>query len=104
MIQLHRGLLAAGLPVAVAIACGHAQGQARCDGGGSDSARAARVALDTLARIQPFPSQVYRFSRDSSGFRIVTLPAPDHLMTDGMAIIRLNAQCQVTSLVQTDSA
>ena len=98
-----RYLFAVGVAVVLCILSGRAHGQARCTGGPSDSARAANIVLDTLRRLDTFPSRVFRFSRDSSGFRIVTEPA-DGRTADGMAIVRLDGRCKVTSIVQTDSA
>jgi hypothetical protein len=71
-----------------------------------DSARAARVALDSLARLDRSPSAVLRFERDSAGVRIVTLPdrQANATVRDGMAIIRVGPNCRIVTLVQTDSA
>jgi len=71
-----------------------------------DSSRAARVALDSLSRLDSFPSAVFRFERDSAGTRIVT--GPDRragaTVVDGMAVVRVTPTCRIASLVQTDSA
>ena len=98
-----------GAALIVAAACTKADNHARqmegrCGAGSSDSARAANLALDTVRKLSPFSSQVFRFSRDSAGFRIVTIPAPGQHVTDGMAIVRLTLECRIASLVQTDSA
>lgn len=69
-----------------------------------DSARAARVALDSLARLDSFPSAVFRFERDSAGIRIVTWPGRQAGVRDGMAVVRVTPRCRIASLVQTDSA
>jgi len=69
-----------------------------------DSVRAARVALDSLARLDRFKSAIYRYEPDSAGVRIVTWPAPNQPILDGMAVIRLDRTCRITNLVQTDSA
>lgn len=71
-----------------------------------DSARAARVALDSLARLDPFRSAVLRFARDTAGARIVTWPVqpPRGRITDGMAIVRVGHDCRIVSLFRTDSA
>jgi hypothetical protein len=69
-----------------------------------DSARAARVAIDSLTKVDPYRSRVLRFNRDSLGVRIVTMPDSGSAVTDGMAVIRVNDQCRIISLVQTDSA
>ena len=69
-----------------------------------DSARAANVAIDSLSRLDPFKSEVYRYEPESAGVRIVTWPARDQEVIDGMAIIRLDQACRILSLVQTDSA
>jgi hypothetical protein len=71
-----------------------------------DSSRAARVALDSLARLDPFPSAVLRFARDSAGTRIVTWPdrRAGATVVDGMAIVRVTPSCRIASIVQTDSA
>lgn len=71
-----------------------------------DSTRAVRLALDSLARLDSFPSAVLRFQRDSNGLRIVTWPdrAAGATIVDGMAIVQLTPTCRITSLVQTDSA
>jgi hypothetical protein len=66
--------------------------------------------LDSLARLDPFPSAVYRLTQDMLGMRFVTWP--DHAwaeaaqiqILDGMAIVHVNATCRIVSLVQTDSA
>jgi hypothetical protein len=69
-----------------------------------DSARAARIVIDSLTRIDPFRSTVFRFGRDSLGVRIVTIPASPSTVRDGMAVVRVNRRCRITSLVQRDSA
>lgn len=71
-----------------------------------DSSRAARVALDSLGRLDSFPSAVLRFERDGAGTRIVTWPdpRPGARVVDGMAIVRVSPSCRIISLVQTDSA
>lgn len=69
-----------------------------------DSAQAARVALDSLAQLDPFPSAVYRFESDSLGVRIVTWPTSGQLVLDGMAVVRIDRACRIVSLIQTDSA
>jgi len=71
-----------------------------------DSTRAAQLALDSLARLDPFRSAVLRFQRDSAGVRIVTWPEPrtGTIVRDGMAIVRVSPACRIVSLVQTDSA
>ena len=69
-----------------------------------DSARAATVALDSLARLNPRKSEVYRYEADSAGVRIVTWPARDQQVVDGMAIVRVDQACRIASLVRTDSA
>jgi hypothetical protein len=74
------------------------------DAAGCDSALAARVALDSLGRLDPFRSAVLRFQRDTAGFRIVTSPADSGSRTDGMAVVRVGRDCRVVALVQTDSA
>jgi hypothetical protein len=47
---------------------------------------------------------VHRVERDSVGgaIRIVTWPATTGVL-DGMAIVRVDRGCRITSLVQTDS-
>ena len=77
------------------------QGRAACD-----SISAVRVALDSLAHLDPFRSAVLRFARDSQGIRIVTMPDQQSsgLVVDGMAVVHVNDRCLITSLVQTDSA
>jgi len=69
-----------------------------------DSASAARVAIDSLSSIDPFRSRVFRFGADSQGMRIVTIPDTMSRMRDGMAVVRVDDRCRITSLVQTDSA
>jgi hypothetical protein len=69
-----------------------------------DSASAAKVAIDSLTKIDPFRSRVLRFERDSLGVRIVTMPDSGSRVLDGMAVIHVNRGCRITSLVQTDSA
>ena len=69
-----------------------------------DSASAAKVAIDSLAKIDPFPSAVLRFAPGSVGVRIVTMPDAQAHVVDGMAVIHVNRRCRITSLVQTDSA
>ena len=69
-----------------------------------DSTNAARVAIDSLSRIDPFRSRVFRFESDSQGMRIVTIPDTMSRMPDGMAVIHVDGRCRITSLVQTDSA
>jgi len=93
--------------LAIAAACARADNHGRlaaCKGGADDSALAAFVALDTLNRSDPFNSVILRYSRDSTGFRIVTMPAPGRHILDGMAIIRLTPECRIISVVKTDSA
>jgi hypothetical protein len=75
-----------------------------CMVGAADSTRAVGVALDTLGRLDRFRSVVYGVRRDSGSFRIVTMPAPEESVLDGMAIVRVGPDCRVVSLVQTDSA
>ena len=77
---------------------------ARCNGGPGDSALAVSVALDTVAKLMRFPSQVAHFGHDSTGFRIVTMPAQGPAVLDGMATVRLALSCQVQSVVESDSA
>ena len=71
-----------------------------------DSARAARIALDTLLKRQSIHSVVLRYSHDSTGVRIVTVPVqvPGKIVLDGMGIVRLGAGCRVLSLIEADSA
>jgi hypothetical protein len=69
-----------------------------------DSARAASVAIDSLSHLDRFKSELYRYEPDSAGVRIVTWPAPDQHLIDGMAIIRVDRACRMESLIQTDSA
>jgi len=69
-----------------------------------DSARAATIVIDSLTRIDPFRSTVFRFERDSLGVRIVTIPDSPSTVRDGMAVVRVNRRCRITSLVQRDSA
>lgn len=78
----------------------------RCAGGVADSADAVALALDTLARLDRYRSAVVRFARDSAGYRLVTVPAPEPTMIvfDGMAIVHVSRECRVTRVVQTDSA
>ena len=93
--------------LAIAAACARADHHDRlpaCRGGADDSALAAFAALDTTNRSDPFSSVILRYSRDSTGFRIVTMPAPGSHVVDGMAIIRLSPACRVISVVKTDSA
>ena len=63
-------------------------------------------ALDSVARVYPFPSAVLRFERDSLGTRIVTWPDRRAGATalDGMAVVRVTESCRILSLVQADSA
>jgi hypothetical protein len=106
MIRFSMGVVA----MASAVACsssGVTPGRAMasgCNGGPQDSAIAAAVVLDTLGKLDPFHSKIYTFRRDSSGFRVTTTPAPPPRVTDGMAIVLLDRTCQITSLIQTDSA
>jgi len=84
---------------------GHGDGDTlRATASSCDSAHAARAALDSLARLDPFRSEVYRYEADSAGVRIATWPAPGAAVTDGMAVVRVDRACRITSLVQTDSA
>lgn len=75
-----------------------------CGGNGQDSTRAVRIALDTLGKVERFQSVVLRYSRDSTGVRVVTMPAPSAKVLDGMGIVRVGPSCKVLSVVQTDSA
>jgi hypothetical protein len=68
-----------------------------------DSARAAAVALDSVRRLDPFPSKIARMAVDSLGFRAVTEPANSNVL-DGYAIVRIDFGCRIISLAQTDSA
>ena len=77
---------------------------AECRAGPADSARAVAIALDTLHRLDRFQSVVNGVRRDSGSFRIVTMPAPDEHLLDGMAVVRVGPDCRVVSLIQTDSA
>ena len=91
-------------------ACGSASDQpvrrtvAACTGGSDDSSAAVSVAIDTLSKLDSFRSEVLRYAHDSTGFRIVTIPAAGQHLVDGMAIVVLDSQCRIVSLVQTDSA
>jgi predicted component of type VI protein secretion system len=69
-----------------------------------DSARATRLALDSLGRLDGLASAVRRYEPDSDGIRIITGPAEIGRVLDGMAIVRVSPACQIVSLVQTDSA
>ena len=69
-----------------------------------DSTSAARVAIDSLGQLDRFRSKVLRFERDADSVRIVTMPGGQIPVLDGMAVVRINARCRITSLVQTDSA
>ena len=71
-----------------------------------DSARATRVALDSLARLNPFRSAILRFDRDTAGDRVVTSPVQplEGRIVDGMAVVRVGRDCRITNVVQTDSA
>jgi hypothetical protein len=75
-----------------------------CNGGPQDSAIVAAVVLDSLGKLDPFRSEIYTFRHDSSGFRVTTTPVPPPRVTDGMAIVLLDRTCQITKLIQTDSA
>ena len=104
---LVRSAVGGAVALALAAACACANNQGRlpaCRGGADDSTLAAFVALDTLNRSDPFTSVILRYSRDSTGFRIVTMPAPGSRVIDGMAIIRLTPACRIISVVKTDSA
>jgi len=76
----------------------------QCSGQSQDSAHAVQIALDTLSNRVSWTSVVARYSHDSLGFRVVTMPTPGTSVLDGMGIIRLDAECHVLSLVVTDSA
>ena len=71
-----------------------------------DSARAARVALDSVKKVYDLPSAIYRFDWNYSGdgIRIVTAIRPTRGVRDGMAIVRLDERCRIRSLIQRDSA
>jgi hypothetical protein len=69
-----------------------------------DSTNAVKVAIDSLAKIDPFRSKVFRYEHNARDIRIVTMPDTSPRITDGMAIIHVNSRCRITSLVQTDSA
>ncbi len=71
-----------------------------------DSAAAVRVAIDSLARTDPFRSRIFRFQRDSQGLRITTMP-DQHLqpgILDGMAVVLVGPRCSIISVVRGDSA
>jgi hypothetical protein len=90
--------------VVISGACAKQDPQRQCGGLVNDSTAAAELVLDSLSKLLPFPSAVYRYSRDATGFRIVTVPAPGTHVTDGRAIVQLTGQCRISSLVLTDSA
>jgi len=69
-----------------------------------DSNQVVRITLDSLARLDGFRSEVFRYEPDSMGFRIVTVPAPSARVLDGMAIVRVSRACRIENLTQTDSA
>ncbi len=69
-----------------------------------DSARAVSVVIDSLAKGDPFRSQVLRFARETGGVRIVTMPDSSSSMLDGMAILHVDAACRILSVTRTDSA
>jgi hypothetical protein len=97
--------LAIQLALGACSSAGSARGQAAllCSGLSTDSARAAQVSLDTVNRVSNFPSVVLRYSRDSAGFRIVTMPDSGRHVLDGMAVVQLTPQCAVVSLILTQS-
>ena len=68
-----------------------------------DSARAVNMAIDSLSEIDHFKSKVYRFENDSIGTQVVMVPNTS-LIVDGMAVIRIDRGCRITSLVRRDSA
>jgi hypothetical protein len=55
-------------------------------------------------RLYGFQSEIFRYSHDSIGFRLVTIPAAGELMMDGMAVVELSPTCQIRNVVQRDSA
>jgi hypothetical protein len=69
-----------------------------------DSVRAVNLVIDSVATGYSFPSQVLRFARERHRVRIVTMPASQSRVTDGMTVAYVDDQCRITSLVQTDSA
>lgn len=85
-------------------ASGVSSGAHVCTPGSADSSAVAALALDTVSKIVQMPSRVLRFGQDSMGFRLVTIPDPTTRVTDGMAIVRIDTQCRILSVVVTDSA
>ena len=71
-----------------------------------DSTRAVNIAIDSLITVDHFKSKVYRFEHDSAGTQVVTIPNMPNTssIVDGMAVIRIDGSCRITSLVRTDSA
>jgi hypothetical protein len=76
-----------------------------------DSARVARLALDTVTKTygvggRGFESIVLRYEPDSvAGFvRIVTMAQPRGHVIDGIAVVRMDCDGRVFDLVLTDSA
>ena len=68
----------------------------------ADSARLVQVALDTLARLDPFDSAVHRLEPGDAGTRVITRPT-DEATLDGMAAVLVDLNCQILSVVQSDS-
>ena len=69
-----------------------------------DSTRAANVVIDSLAKHDPFRSQVIRFAREAGGVIIVTMPDSSSRIADGMAIAHVDAICRIIGVTRTDSA
>lgn len=72
-----------------------------------DSARLARIALDSANRASQFISEVLRYEPHGDSIRIVTMPDPRRnqlRVIDGMAIIWLRPDGRILRLTWTDSA
>jgi hypothetical protein len=75
MITSRSAPVVALLAFALSATCGaQQQSRKRTTAVACDSARAARIVLDSLARLDPFPSAVYGLTRDTLGMRFVTKP------------------------------
>jgi hypothetical protein len=66
--------------------------------GATDSARAARVASDSLARRDAFARVVERVSLDSGSFRVLSRPGDSTGVLDGLVSVRVGPGCRILSV------
>ena len=81
----------------------HSSAVSDCRGPSSDSASAACIAVDTVARASGIPSRVLSAERTTNGgFRIRTVPAGENTL-DGMGLVLTDRAGRVIRVTLGDS-